>query len=85
MDHTWVATVWMQQLGLGQHADTVMTNLVDGRVLNSLTRREIDKMLGINRRFHQVCRSLAVSEILSDFVCVVLFLPEFFSHIVEVL
>ncbi|XP_065190602.1 kazrin-like [Sycon ciliatum] len=53
MDHVWVSTVWMAQLGLGQHSDVMFSNLADGRVLNSLTRREIDKMLGINRRFHQ--------------------------------
>eukprot|EP00117_Sycon_ciliatum_P007279 scpid66131/ scgid1687/ Kazrin len=53
MDHVWVSTVWMAQLGLGQHSDVMLSNLADGRVLNSLTRREIDKMLGINRRFHQ--------------------------------
>ncbi|XP_065186270.1 kazrin-like [Sycon ciliatum] len=53
MDHIWVATVWLQQLGLSQHSDSLLNNLVDGAVLNSLTRRDMERHLGITRKFHQ--------------------------------
>lgn len=54
LDHIWVATVWVQQLGLSQHSDNFLNNFVDGAVLNSLTRRDMERHLGITRKFHQV-------------------------------
>ena len=54
LDHIWISTVWMQQLGLSQHSETMLANIVDGSVLDSLSRKDMDKHLGITRKFHQV-------------------------------
>ena len=51
-----MATVWVQQLGLAQHSETFLNNFVDGAVLNSLTRRDMERHLGISRKFHQVSK-----------------------------
>lgn len=51
MSHDWVAHSWLCDLGLGQYSITFDLHLVDGRVLSSLTRGDLDKHLGI----HQTC------------------------------
>ncbi|KAK3104519.1 hypothetical protein FSP39_003916 [Pinctada imbricata] len=53
LDHTWVAHRWMPDLGLPQCTSIFETNLVDGRVLNSLTKKEMEKHFNIQRKFHQ--------------------------------
>lgn len=54
LDHVWVSSVWMQEIGLSQHREAILTHMVDGSVLGSLTRKEMDRYLGITRKFHQV-------------------------------
>lgn len=54
LDHTWVAHRWLPDLGLPQHTPAFERHLVDGRLLNALSRKEYEKYLGVTRKFHQV-------------------------------
>ncbi|XP_070561989.1 kazrin-like isoform X2 [Ptychodera flava] len=53
MDHEWVARTWLNDLGLGQHSVAFETQLIDGRVLNVLTKKDLEKHLNVNRKFQQ--------------------------------
>ena len=53
LDHTWIAHRWIPDLGLSQHKSEFENNLVDGRILNLLSKKEMEKHLGIHRKFHQ--------------------------------
>jgi hypothetical protein len=54
VDHIWVSQSWCHELGLSQHSDTLFYNLVDGRVLESLTKEDIKKHLKIQKRVEQM-------------------------------
>lgn len=54
LDHHWVANVWIHDLGLSLYAQTFHENLVDGRVLSTLDKKDMDKHLGISRKYYQV-------------------------------
>ncbi|XP_038061602.1 kazrin-like [Patiria miniata] len=54
LDHRWVARTWLNDLGLGQYSLQFESERIDGRVLNSLTRKDLEKHLGITRKFHHV-------------------------------
>ncbi|XP_067359531.1 kazrin, periplakin interacting protein b isoform X5 [Channa argus] len=60
MDHHWVATSWLSDVGLPQYSQTFQTHLVDGRVLNSLSRRDLERFLNISDQFHQTSILLAI-------------------------
>lgn len=60
MDHHWVATSWLSDVGLPQYCQTFQTHLVDGRVLNSLSRRDLEKFFNISDHFHQTSLLLAI-------------------------
>lgn len=49
----WIAHRWIPDLGLSQHKSEFENNLVDGRILNILSKKEMEKHLGIHRKFHQ--------------------------------
>ncbi|XP_077510437.1 liprin protein kazrin isoform X2 [Amblyomma americanum] len=51
--HTWVCGEWLSSLGLSAHADSFRAQLVDGRVLDTLSRRDLDKRLGMTNRHEQ--------------------------------
>ncbi|KAB7506541.1 Kazrin, partial [Armadillidium nasatum] len=53
LDHNWVSSEWLPDLGLPQYAETFANNLVDGRVLDTLSKRDLEKHLGVSRKFHQ--------------------------------
>ena len=53
MDHTWVAHRWIQDLGLPQYSVPLGTHLIDGRLLNVLSKKDMEKHLSIHRKFHQ--------------------------------
>lgn len=53
LDHWWVSEQWLSDVSLGQHAPKFREHLVDGRVLSSLTRKDLDKHLEIRNRHHQ--------------------------------
>ena len=54
IDHTWVAHRWIKDCGLSQYSQVFEEHLVDGRLLNALTKKDLEKHLGIHRKFHQV-------------------------------
>lgn len=60
MDHHWVAKAWLSDVGLPQYSQAFQTHLVDGRMLNSLTRRDLERHLNITKKFHQVSLLLGI-------------------------
>ncbi|XP_053280173.1 kazrin, partial [Pleuronectes platessa] len=60
MDHHWVAKAWLSDVGLPQYAQAFQNHLVDGRMLNSLTRRDLERHLNITKKFHQVSLQLGI-------------------------
>ncbi|CAN0026492.1 unnamed protein product [Lampetra planeri] len=53
LDHHWVAKTWLRDVGLPQYAQVFHSQLVDGHVLGSLGRKELEKLLGVTSKFHQ--------------------------------
>ncbi|XP_067447936.1 kazrin-A isoform X1 [Thunnus thynnus] len=60
MDHHWVAKAWLSDVGLPQYSQAFHTHLVDGRMLNSLTRRDLERHLNVTKKFHQVSLLLGI-------------------------
>uniref|UniRef100_A0A8C9YB35 Kazrin, periplakin interacting protein a n=1 Tax=Sander lucioperca TaxID=283035 RepID=A0A8C9YB35_SANLU len=60
MDHHWVAKAWLSDVGLPQYSQAFHNHLVDGRLLNSLTRRDLERHLNITKKFHQVSLLLGI-------------------------
>ncbi|XP_061690900.1 kazrin-A isoform X2 [Syngnathoides biaculeatus] len=60
MDHHWVAKAWLSDIGLPQYSQAFHTHLVDGRMLHSLTRRDLERHLNISKKFHQVSLLLGI-------------------------
>ncbi|XP_016837238.1 kazrin-A isoform X2 [Nasonia vitripennis] len=53
LGHTWVSSEWLPDLGLSQYAESFATNMVDARMLDHLSKKELEKLLGVTRKFHQ--------------------------------
>jgi len=53
LDHWWVSEQWLNDVSLSQYASKFREHLVDGRVLASLSRKELDKIMGIHDKSHQ--------------------------------
>ncbi|XP_045025913.1 kazrin isoform X1 [Daphnia magna] len=53
LGNSWVANEWLTDIGLTQYADTFRTCLMDARLLDNLTKRELEKHLGVTRKAHQ--------------------------------
>ncbi|KAI8795496.1 kazrin isoform X2 [Biomphalaria glabrata] len=53
MDPTWIAHRFLPDLGLPQYTDVFEEQLCDGHVLNTLTRRDLEKYFSVHRKFHQ--------------------------------
>ncbi|KAF3860272.1 hypothetical protein F7725_000527 [Dissostichus mawsoni] len=60
LDHHWVAKAWLSDMGLPQYSQAFHNHLVDGRLLNSLTRRDLERHLNITKKFHQVSLLLGI-------------------------
>lgn len=60
MDHHWVAKAWLSDVGLPQYSQAFHTHLIDGRMLNSLSRRDLERHLNITKKFHQVSLLLGI-------------------------
>ncbi|XP_071945553.1 kazrin-like isoform X1 [Antedon mediterranea] len=54
LDHRWVCRTWLSDIGLPQYAATFEQEKIDGRVLNTLTKKDLEKYLHMTVRFHQV-------------------------------
>ncbi|XP_026857170.2 kazrin-A [Electrophorus electricus] len=53
LDHHWVAQAWLNDVGLPQYSQFFHTHLVDGRLLGSLTRADLEKHLHVTKKAHQ--------------------------------
>ncbi|ENN72546.1 hypothetical protein YQE_10886, partial [Dendroctonus ponderosae] len=53
LGHTWVSSEWLPDLGLSQYSDNFASNMVDARMLEHLSKKELEKYLGVTRKFHQ--------------------------------
>lgn len=49
IDSGWLAEIWVTDIGLPQLADTMATHLVDGRVLESLTKDDLKKYFKLKK------------------------------------
>lgn len=58
IDHFWVARTWMRDLGMSQYGPVFEAQMIDGRVLNVLTKKDMEKYLNVNKKFHQVWHTL---------------------------
>ncbi|XP_076361423.1 kazrin-like [Tachypleus tridentatus] len=54
LTHVWVVEDWLPSLGLAMYSENFAKQLVDGRILNTLSKKDLEKYLGVNRKFHQV-------------------------------
>lgn len=52
-DFRWVASEWLPDIGLPQYAESFMHSLVDARMLDTLSKKELEKFLNVTRKFHQ--------------------------------
>lgn len=50
----WIVGTWLKELGLMQYASVFKLNLVDGRLLASLQRKDLEKHFGMHKRYHQI-------------------------------
>ncbi|KAL0838804.1 hypothetical protein ABMA28_016843 [Loxostege sticticalis] len=53
LTHAWVAAEWLPDLGLSQYAESFLASLVDARMLDTISKKELEKYLGVTRKFHQ--------------------------------
>ncbi|XP_076365473.1 kazrin-like isoform X1 [Tachypleus tridentatus] len=54
LSHLWVVDEWLPSLGLTTYSDAFNHQLVDGRMLDTLTKKDLEKHLNITRKFHQL-------------------------------
>ncbi|XP_059807852.1 kazrin-like isoform X2 [Hypanus sabinus] len=60
LDHHWVAKAWLNDVGLLQYSQAFHNHLIDGRMLNSLTKRDLEKYLNVSKKFHQISILLGI-------------------------
>ncbi|KAJ1527574.1 hypothetical protein ONE63_007538 [Megalurothrips usitatus] len=53
LTHTWVSSEWLPDLGLAQYSENFAANMVDARMLDHLSKKELEKFVGVTRKFHQ--------------------------------
>lgn len=52
MTHSWVVEEWLPSIALTSYLPSFSEHLVDGRVLNTLTKKDLEKHFGITHKFH---------------------------------
>ncbi|XP_074654729.1 kazrin-like isoform X2 [Tubulanus polymorphus] len=52
IDNVWVSQVFLEDVGLKQYRSVFIEHLIDGRTLNSLSKKDLEKHVNIHRKFH---------------------------------
>ncbi|CAL8147946.1 unnamed protein product [Orchesella dallaii] len=52
LSHVWVSSEWLPDIGLPQYAEHFAGCLVDARLLDHLSKKDLEKYLGVTRKFH---------------------------------
>lgn len=67
--HRWVASEWLPDIGLPQYTETFIHSLVDARMLDTLSKKELEKFLNVTRKFHQasIVHGMFIEVILEKF------------------
>lgn len=55
-----MAKAWLNDIGLSQYSQAFQNHLVDGRMLHSLMKRDLEKHLNVSKKFHQVSILLGI-------------------------
>ena len=54
LDHWWVCEQWLRDVALTQYVSRFREHLIDGRTLASLSRKDLEKFLGMDgKKLHQ--------------------------------
>ncbi|ESO90453.1 hypothetical protein LOTGIDRAFT_123261 [Lottia gigantea] len=53
VDHTWISHRWLPDLGLEQYTAIFESHLIDGRTLNTLNKKDLEKYFDMHRKCHQ--------------------------------
>ncbi|OXA56826.1 kazrin isoform X3 [Folsomia candida] len=52
LSHVWVSSEWLPDIGLPQYAETFAGCLVDARLLDHMSKKDLEKFLGVTKKFH---------------------------------
>lgn len=60
IDNDWLCDVWLKEIGLCQLLDAFKMHLIDGRVLASLVKKDLEKYFGLPKKNVQTSLFLAI-------------------------
>lgn len=60
LNNDWICNTWLREIGLVQFKSIFRLNLIDGRVLNSLQKKDLEKYLSIHKKNTQTTLLVAI-------------------------